>query len=43
MQDKLAAMRANPDELRPGGNQWRSRAERILMDRREPDSGGSAG
>ena len=42
MQDKLAEMRANRDELRQGRDQWRSRAERILMDQRESDSGGSA-
>ena len=39
MRDKLAEMRANRDELRQA-TRWRSRAERILMDQRDSDSGG---
>ena len=42
MQDKLADMRANRDVLRQGRDQWRSRTERILIDQRESDNGGSA-
>jgi hypothetical protein len=42
VQDKLAEMKANRDELRRGHDQWRSRTERIQMDQRESDSGGSA-
>ena len=41
MQDKLAEMSANRNELRQGRDQWRSRAERILMDQRK-SGGGSA-
>jgi hypothetical protein len=42
VRDKLAEMRANRDELPQSRDQWRSRTERILIDQREPDSGGSA-
>jgi chromosome condensin MukBEF ATPase and DNA-binding subunit MukB len=42
VQNRLSDMRANRDELRLGRDQWRSGAKRILMDRRESDSGGSA-
>ena len=41
MQDKLAEMRANRDELRQGRDLWRSRVERLVIDQHEPDSGGS--
>jgi hypothetical protein len=40
MQNKLSEMKVNRDELRRGRDQWRSRAERTLVDQRE-EGGGS--
>jgi chromosome condensin MukBEF ATPase and DNA-binding subunit MukB len=42
VQNRLSDMRANRDELRRGRDQWRCGAKRLLIDRRESDSGGSA-
>ena len=42
VQNWLAETTANRGELRQGRDQWHSGAKRILMDRRESDSGGSA-
>ena len=41
IQAKLAEMGVNRDELRQGRDLWHSRAERLLIDQHEPDSGGS--
>jgi hypothetical protein len=43
VRNRLAEMKASRDELRQGRDQGRSGAKRILMDRRESDSGESAG
>ena len=40
VQNKLSEMKANRDKLRQGRHQWRSRAERTLIDWRE-EGGGS--
>ena len=40
VRNKLSEMRANRGELRQGRHQWRSRAERILMDQRESTAAG---
>jgi hypothetical protein len=40
MQDKLVEMRANRDGLRQGRDQWRSQAERLVMDQRDFGGGG---
>ena len=42
VQNRLSEMRASRGELRQGRDQWHSWVKRILMDRRESGSGGSA-
>ena len=41
MQDKLAEMRENRDELGQSRDPWRSRVERLVIDLHESDSRGS--